>query len=162
MLEQWSQCPLVTFSSSTEMKCSFLFKTKKNNVVLSNIYIVFFLYMVMEYIFETGKCQNQKLLKSESAFSGSVTSWTIDWSLKRPPWQDSDPQMWSRSGFLLPQRVFILLNNHEQSGWSNPILDTRISFVLCPSVKFVLPTLKSETGWTGEHWLNHVLLILEN
>ena len=43
----------------------------------------------------------------------------------------------------------------------NPKLDTRISFVR-PYVTLVLPPLKSETGWTGELWLNRVLLILEN
>ena len=47
-----------------------------------------------------------------------------------------------------------------------PILDTRISFVRPSpppsSVTLVLPPLKSETGWTGELWLNCVLLILEN
>ena len=30
------------------------------------------------------------------------------------------------------------------------------------SVMLVLPPLKSETGWTGELWSNHVLIILEN
>ena len=44
-----------------------------------------------------------------------------------------------------------------------PKLDTRISFVRpSSSVMLVLPPLKSETGWTGELWSNHVLLILEN
>ena len=46
-----------------------------------------------------------------------------------------------------------------------PILDTRNSFVLCPlssSGTLVLPPLDSETGWTGDIWLNRVLVILKN
>ena len=47
----------------------------------------------------------------------------------------------------------------------HPKLDTRISFVrpsVRSSVTLRIPPLKSETGWTGELWLNRVLLILEN
>ena len=45
-------------------------------------------------------------------------------------------------------------------------LDTRISFVRSSFVRSYVtlsgPPLDSETGWTGELWSNHVLLILEN
>ena len=45
---------------------------------------------------------------------------------------------------------------------SNPILDTRISFVRPDSVTLVLPPLDSEIGYTGELWSNREFLILEN
>ena len=47
----------------------------------------------------------------------------------------------------------------------NSKLDTRISFVrlyVRSCVTLRVPPLYSETGWTGELWLNPVLLILEN
>ena len=41
----------------------------------------------------------------------------------------------------------------------HPILDTRI-FIRPSAVTLRGPSLKSETGWTEELWLNRVLLIL--
>ena len=54
----------------------------------------------------------------------------------------------------------------DLTDWTNPKLDTRISFVrsfvlrMCVTLR--VPPLYSETGWTGELWSNPVLLILEN
>ena len=44
----------------------------------------------------------------------------------------------------------------------NPILNTRISSICLPLSGSGDPPLDSEKGWTGELWLNRVLLILEN
>ena len=44
---------------------------------------------------------------------------------------------------------------------ANPILDTRISVRTLSFIMLRVPPLASKTGWTGELWLNHVLLILE-
>ena len=57
-------------------------------------------------------------------------------------------------------------DDHDYNeNYDDPILDTRISVLLLlrpPSVTLRGPPLDSETGWTGELWLNCVLLILEN